>query len=333
MNIGTMGHSVVVSWFLEEGSQVEGVTFSAVYTRECSRKQAETLAQTYHVPTIHHDVDAFLADPAMDTVYIALPNSLHYTYAKRALEAGKHVILEKPFTPTQAQAVKLAALAQEKQLFLMEAITVPHLPNVKQARELLPRLGELSLVQCNYSQYSSRYDLLKDGQLTNIFDPKFAGGSLMDINSYNIHFVTELFGAPQSITYTPRMGPTGVDISGVAVLDYGDFVASCAGAKDSNSDCFAIVQGRNGSLLIPDTPSKSPEVILKLRGREEERFNLQTPGARIRYEVEEFQRIIAQKDYAARDRLLEHSVLVSSLLEQARAHAGIRFPVDEEDEA
>lgn len=126
---------------MEEGSQVEGVTFSAAYTRPCSREQAETLAQTYHVPTIHHDVDAFLADPTMDTVYIALPNSLHYTYAKRALEAGKHVILEKPFTPTRAQAVRLAALAREKQLFLLEAITVPHLSNVKQAQNLLPGWG------------------------------------------------------------------------------------------------------------------------------------------------------------------------------------------------
>ncbi len=333
MKIGTMGHGPVVSWFLEEGSQVEGVTFSAVYTRPCSREQGEALAQTYHVPAVHHDVDAFLADPAIDTVYIALPNSLHDSYAKRALEAGKHVILEKPFTTTRAQALRLAALAQEKQLFLLEAITVPHLPNVKLARELLPQLGELSLVQCNFSQYSSRYDLLKEGQLTNIFDPKFAGGALMDLNSYNIHFVTELFGAPQSITYTPRMGPSGVDTSGVAVLQYGDFVATCAGAKDSNSDCFAIVQGRNGSLLIPDTPSKSPEVILKLRGKEEERFNRQTPGVRFRYEVEEFQRIITQKDYAARDRLLDHSVLVSSLLEQARNYAGIRFPGDGEDQA
>lgn len=117
------------------------------------------------------------------------------------------------------------------------------------------------------------------------------------------------------------------------MLDYGDFVATCARAKDSNSDCFAIVQGRNGSLLIPDTPAKSSEVILKLRGREEERFNLHPPGTRIRYEVEEFQRIIAQKDYAARDRLLDHSVLVSTLLEQARAGAGIHFPVDEEVDA
>lgn len=329
MKIGTMGHGMVVQMFLEEARKVEGVTCAAVYTRPGSREYGLRLANTFQVPVVHHDLEEFFRDDTIDTVYIALPNSLHYAYAKQALEAEKHVILEKPFTTTRRQAEHLAELARQRGLFLFEAITVPHLPNVQTARALLPRLGDISLIQCNYSQYSSRYDLLMDGQVTNMFDPQFGGGSLMDINSYNIHFVTALFGAPGSIHYYPRMGPSGVDTSGIAVLQYDHFVASCAGAKDSKSDCFAIIQGRNGSLVIPNTPSLSPEVILNLRGAEPERFNQQEPGLRMYYEIQTFQRILTEKDYPACHELLEHSILVSSLLEQARTHAGIHFPEDE----
>jgi len=331
MRLGIMGHGPIVSNFLDAAAQVEGVSAAAIYNRPSSAESGRAIAEKFEIPAVYNDFEAFLADKTVDTVYIALPNSLHYSYAMKALEAGKHAVVEKPFTATRAQAQQLIDTAREKGLFLFEAITTCHMPHVKKLKELLPRIGDISLVQCNYSQYSSRYDLLMDGRLTNIFDPRFAGGSLMDINSYNIHFVTEVFGAPEFIEYFPRMGVSGVDVSGIAVLQYDSFPASCIGAKDSGSDGFAIVQGRYGNLTIGSSPGTAHSLTLELRGQEPERYELQPYENRQVYELIEMEQIVSSGDFAARDQLLSHSLLVAGLLEEARQSAGITFTCDIEE--
>lgn len=331
MKLGIMGHGPIVGWFLDAAAHVDTARAVAIYNRPSSAEAGQALAQKYGIPAVYTDFDRFLADETMDTVYIALPNSLHYEYALRVLNAGKNAIVEKPFTATAAQARHLAETAREKKLFLFEAISTCHLPHVKKLKELLPRIGDISLVQCNYSQYSSRYDQLMDGQLTNMFDPRFAGGSLMDINSYNIHFVTEVFGAPEYIQYFPRMGISGVDVSGIAVLQYETFPASCVGAKDSASHSFAMIQGRYGNLIIDGSVGPSPEMILSLRGQEPEHFRLQDAPSHLCYEIEDFARIIAAQDYEAADSFLEHSLLMARLLEEARQSAGITFACDMEE--
>lgn len=332
MKLGIMGHGPIVSTFLEALADTPDVKAAAIYNRPSSAEYGRAIADKFGIPAVYNDFDAFLNDETVDTVYIALPNSLHYEYALRVMEAGKHAIVEKPFTATAAQAEHLAAVAKEKNLFVFEGITVCHMPHIKKLKELLPRIGDISLVQCNYSQYSSRYDQLMNGELTNIFDPRFAGGCLMDINSYNIHFVTELFGAPEYIEYFPRMGVSGVDVSGVAVMQYSGFPASCVGAKDSASRSFGMVQGRYGNLIIGGPVGFAPSLSLELRGQEPEHFDLQPFANRQVYEILEMERIIAEKDYDERDRLLEHSLLVARLLEEARQSAGITFACDMEEE-
>ena len=330
MKLGIMGHGPIVGGFLDAAGRAEQVQLCAIYNRPASAAAGAALASRYHIPRAYQDFDAFLADPAVDTVYIALPNSLHYSYALRVLEAGKNAVVEKPFTATAAQAAHLAETAAARGLFLFEAITVCHLPHVKKLQELLPAIGELSLVQCNYSQYSSRYDLLMNGQITNMFDPCFAGGSLMDLNSYNIHFAVFLFGEPASIQYFPRMGPSGVDTAGIAVLQYDSFTVSCAAAKDSKSRCFAMAQGRLGCLSIDGPVSVSPALNLEIRDGRTEHFSLQESENFLLYELTEMARILSEQDRKAHDRLLSHSLAVARTLEAARRSAGILFPCDNE---
>jgi len=117
-------------------------------------------------------------------------------HTKAALLAGKHVICEKPFCPTARQARELADLAAEKGLMLVDATPTICLPNLQFLQEHLPRIGPIRLVMGNYSQYSSRFDCLLQGKVTNVFDPNFAGGCLMDINYYNLYLNILLFGKP-----------------------------------------------------------------------------------------------------------------------------------------
>ena len=188
---------MIVPTFLDAAALVENMEIHALYARK--EEVRRELCEKYGIPEQYASYEEMLADPEVDTVYVALPNALHYPFSRQALEAGKHVILEKPFTVTWEEAKELADLAREKKLYLFEAITNQYNPNYEKMRKLLPKLGEIKIVQLNFSQYSSRYDKFKEGVISPVFDPKMAGGALTDINIYNIHFVAGLFGKPVSV--------------------------------------------------------------------------------------------------------------------------------------
>ena len=135
-------------------------------------------------------------------------------------------------------------------LFLFEAIVTLYMPNYALIKENLAKLGPLHLVQCNFSQYSSRYDALLEGKITNVFNPAFSGGALADIGIYNLHYVIGLFGKPKAMRYYPNMHACGIDTSGVAILEYDGFIATCSCAKDSTSKNISQLQGEKGYLLM-----------------------------------------------------------------------------------
>ena len=129
MNIGILGTGSIARTMAAEFAKVPAFRCEAV----CSRQQAtgEALAQQFGISKVYTDYDAMLADPDIELVYIATPNSLHYAQTKAALLAGKNVLCEKPFVPTVAEADELIALAKEKHLFLFEAITTAQLCTCK----------------------------------------------------------------------------------------------------------------------------------------------------------------------------------------------------------
>ena len=216
MNIGVIGTSTISRTMTEQFRNTAALHVRAVCSR--SPETGAAYARSFDIPAVYTRPEELLADPGVDLVYIATPNSLHFAQAKAALEAGKHVLLEKPFVPTVAQADELIALAKARGLLLYEAITTAHHPNYGRVKAHLPELGEVKMVSCTFCQYSSRYADLLAGKVPNIFNPAFAGGALMDINLYNIHFVVGLFGAPKAVHYTANLWKNGIDTSGVLVL-------------------------------------------------------------------------------------------------------------------
>lgn len=162
-----------------------------------------------------------MSDPDVDTVYVAVPNFLHYQVAKAALEHGKNVICEKPFVDSTNEAKKLKQLADEKNLIIVEAITNIYLENFKRIQREIENIAPIHIVSLNYTQYSSRYDDFLKGKIAPVFDPAKDGGTLMDLNIYNIHLVSALFGLPDKVKYYANM-QKGVDTSGILHLSYPD---------------------------------------------------------------------------------------------------------------
>jgi scyllo-inositol 2-dehydrogenase (NADP+) len=325
MNIGTIGTGSIVDTFLSAISEIDGVTCVALYSRK--RATAEPLAKKYQIDTIYTDLGAMFANPCIDFIYIASPNSLHYEHAYNALQHGKHVICEKPFTSTVRETDDLIKLAKRKNLMLFEAISNIHMPNYKLIKELLPKLGTLKFIQCNYSQYSSKYNRFLSGETPNVFSPKYSGGALMDINIYNLHFVMNLFGVPETISYTANKHANGIDTSGILLLKYPDLIAECVGCKDTNSMNFALIQGEKGFLHVEKGAQGCQKLILHI-GEQEVELNLQTNENRLYYELEVFRDIFNTKDFEGCYKLLDHTRSVMSMLERARKDAEIVFEAD-----
>lgn len=323
MKIGTIGTGNIVTWVMTEAVRVAGVTYEAV----CSRKEetGRALAERFDVDKVYTKLEDMLADPEIDWVYVASPNSLHYAQTKAALESGKHVICEKPFAPTRAQAEELAALAEDKGLFLFEGITTLFLPHFARIREKLPEIGPVRQVSCTFCQYSSKYDALKARQTPNVFNPAFAGGALMDINLYNLYFVYGLFGMPDKLTYHARRHENGIDLGGVAVLEYPGFVAQCTGAKDCKSDNGAHIIGEKGFIRVENPVSMCTRVTV-VTDAGEQVFDEQQGETAWYWEMQGIAGLVAADDRVDCRRRMAQSADVMELLERARRDAGIVFP-------
>ena len=323
INLGTIGSGMIVKAMMANVAKTQGIRLTAVYSR--SAETAAALAESFGADSAYTDLDAFLADPVMDYVYIASPNSLHYPQAKKALLAGKNVILEKPFCTCAAHARELFDIARERGLVLVEAVPPAFLPNLPILRAALPKIGRIRLVQGNFSQYSSRYDALLAGQTPNVFNPALGGGCLMDINFYNIWLNTALFGKAHSIRYFPNRHENGIDTSGVAILDYGDFISTASGAKDTWGENFFLIEGEKGYIHIPLGPSRLNSIRLVTKDSDTTE-SLQPDANHWLYEVRELTRILLDGDTETLAQMEQLTLAVQETLEEARLGAGIRFP-------
>lgn len=325
MKIGTIGTGNIVKEILKCVAMLEQSSCEAVYSR--SFDTGKSLADSFHVETVYTSLNDLMQDNRIDTIYIASPNSLHFEQAKMALEHGKHVLLEKPMTATVSQAQYLFHLAEQNDCFLLEAITNQSLPNFHIARRLLPEIGRVKIVQCSYSQYSSRYDALLRGEIANVFNPTFEGGALADLNIYNIYFVLGLFGVPKHTAYYPNRHENGVDLSGIAILEYPDFICSCEAAKDTWGDNCAQIQGEQGFITVKDGCNWISQVTLETKTNRQI-INEQTEEKHWFYHLRDFERIIQEQNREEYQRRKRHSLAVVDTLQKARLSAGIQYPVD-----
>ena len=323
MKLGIIGTGWIVKDFLPELVKMEGLEIVSIMGSPTGFEKAEALSGEYGIPHAVHDLDE-LCETGIDTVYVAVPNNLHFMYCKKALEKGMNVIVEKPMTDNSGEAENLAALAQKKKLFLFEAITTLYMDSYVKMQQWLPRIGEIKLVQSNFCQYSSRYDNFKKGIIAPAFDPKKSGGALMDLNLYNIHYVMGMFGKPESISYYPNM-ERNIDTSGVLMMLYPTFMAVCTAAKDCNGEPGGMILGTEGYIKSMSTPNKVGNVVLQLRDGTTETFTEKYTERRMYPEFRQFIRATKEKDYDFCYSRLVKSLEVNDVLNRARIQAGIRF--------
>ncbi|MDO4797706.1 MAG: Gfo/Idh/MocA family oxidoreductase [Coriobacteriales bacterium] len=326
MKLGIVGTGMIVrmigphlaSW---------GIDVAAVAGTPRSEAQVDELADEFGAQGRYTDYHDLVADDAVDTVYVAVPNFLHFDVTQAALRAGKDVICEKPLASNEREAAELVRIARECGRFLWEAVVTTRQPNFALIRdELLPRIGTVKIVSVNYSQYSSRYDAFRAGEVLPAFDPAKAGGALMDLGLYCLTFTIGLFGEPVSARYRANI-ERNIDTSGVVELDYEGFRAINICAKDCGAPSYAIIQGTDGYIHMASQPNACASITLHLNDGTEEFYDRSLP---VMWEGEfrEFRRQQETGDMDECLRQLEQSLAVSRVQNTVRREAGVLFPTD-----
>lgn len=314
MNLGIVGAGMIVKDFLSFTHELPEIKLEAIVARNI--ENLKNLQSMHNIKEIFTDLDECLSSPSIDTIYVAVPNNLHYSVAKKALEAGKNVICEKPFTLNYHETVELFELAESKNLILIEAITNQYLPNYLEIKENLSQIGNIRLVECNFSQLSSRYEAFKKGIIAPVFDKNQGGGVLGDLNIYNIHFVVGLFGAPKNSEYYPNI-VREVDTSGILILEYDEFKVVCIAAKDTYNNSYANIQGDKGLIKVIGTLNEVPNYIIK-NNEVEMKVNKNIHKHRMYSEFKKFIDVINNKDFDFMQKQKEHSLAVMEIFDKSR---------------
>lgn len=238
-----------------------------------SQSAADAYAREWNIPRAHGSYESLLADPEIDVVYNPLPNHLHAEWTVKALRAGKHVLCEKPFALSLAEADAMIAAARETGRTLTEAFMYRHHPQTLKVKELVDdgALGKLQLVKGAFS-----FTLDRAGNFRNV--KEMGGGSIWDVGCYPISYARLAAGTePLEVFGRQLLGPGGSDVRFAGQMRFADDVhAQFDSSFQSPFRAYVEIVGSEASLWIPQPfkPGRSSEVYLR-RGDAEERISIQ----------------------------------------------------------
>lgn len=289
VRFGIIGTSCISDKFVEALKTIKKCEVTAVYSR--SVEKGDYFATKHDIKTIYLSLEEMAESQKVDAVYIASPNGLHPSQAIKMMENGKHVICEKAIAPTVKELDEMIRIAKENNVVLMEAMRPTLNPNFNIIKESLEKIGPVRGITASYCQYSSRYDNLKKGELTNIFDPKFSGGALYDIGVYPLYFTIGMFGIPDEYIGGNYLVSSGADGYGNIILKYNDKIASITYSKITDSKLPSEIQGEKGSIII-EKLSTVKEIKILYRDGREEKIEMEIHKNDMVYEAMEFINLI-----------------------------------------
>ncbi|MBC8531664.1 Gfo/Idh/MocA family protein [Gehongia tenuis] len=325
MRYGTIGTGWITQSFIEGTRLIEDFELHAVYSR--TQEKAQAFAKDMGAALAFSDLEAMAASPEIDAVYIASPNALHYAHSRLFLEAGKHVLCEKPLTANSQQAEELMALARSKNLIYLEAIMMLHMPQLKLLEAALPRIGAVHTARFDFSQRSSKYPAYLAGEMPNIFNPKLATGCLMDLGVYCVYPALHLFGQPEEIITTAGLLRTGSDGYLNSVFIYPDLQVNISCSKIGQSRLGTEILGDEGTLVIDSISKLTNMKIVYNDGHTEPIYGEDEKPVLMKGEAADFRNYILEPDRWTEEYayVQELALRVSRTLERMRDQAGIRF--------
>jgi D-xylose 1-dehydrogenase (NADP+, D-xylono-1,5-lactone-forming) len=271
---------------LNGARESDRVDVLAVASRDTVR--AENYAREHGIERAYGSYDELLADPDVEAVYVSLPNSLHVEWTIRALEAGKHVLCEKPLDRRAAEVERAFDAAERAGRLLMEAFMYRHHPQTRRLREVVAdgAIGELRQVRAAFS-------FTLDDPANVRLRPELDGGALMDVGCYCVSGSRLLAGEPELVFGRQVTGQTGVDVRFAGLLAFpGDVLAQFHCGFDVPYESRLEAIGSDGSVLVPEPfTGRDPHLLLNgeridVKHLDRYRLELENFGDAIRGEAE-----------------------------------------------
>lgn len=318
---GIMGPGWIAKRFTESIQAHTGQVIAAVGSRSLSRSKA--FADTFDVPAAYGSYEELAAAPDIDIVYVCTPHTGHRAAAVLAIDAGLHVLIEKPIGLNADQARDIAARAEAAGVFAAEAMWTFFLPKFDVIRQILDA-GTLGTITTVIAEYGEHFD-----PSHRIFNLKLAGGPLLDLGTYPLALVTEVLGSPQQLAAVGQPHESGVNAQLSAVMQFDGGAQAVVNTHVHNfTPTAATVVGSEATLTI-DGPFNMP-------GGFEVRFN---DGTRLRhdepagghfeglhFEAAAVARAIAAGSTEASQRTLAASIRTLEVADEIRRQLGIVFP-------
>ena len=314
---GVIGTGGIAAAFVKDVQKLPDADIVAVGSR--SQASADRFGDEHGVARRHPSYEALAADPEVEAVYVATPHPLHVQNALTAIAAGKHVLVEKPFTMTGDEAATVADAARAAGVFCMEAMWTRFLPHTVRIRELLAAgaIGEVRAVSADFGI------AFAPDPSHRLFAPALGGGALLDLGIYPVSWVFMVLGVPSSVTAVADPAFTGVDGQTTAVLRYPDGahgIATCTLWADTPRRAW--IAGTTGRIEVDPAFFAPTSFTLYRDGGEPEWFEGADEGG-LRFEAAEVARCVREGLTESPSMPLDETIAIMRTFDEIRRQTGM----------
>ncbi len=284
-----------------------------------SMERADAFADEFDIENRYDGYDALVADDGIDAIYVASPHSHHAEHATLAISAGKHVLVEKAFTPTTEEARAVVTAARGAGVTCMEAMWTRFLPHIDVVRQLLAdgALGDIEVVEADHGQY---FDFDPTFRL---FNPELAGGAMLDLGVYPVSFASFVLGTPKRISAVGTRAASGVDRQVSMILDgfaeHPNAHAVLNTTLAARTPTIATISGPDGRIEIPGDFYAPQQVRFIAQNGDEQRSSTpEIPGHEgLAFEAAHFAQLVADGQQESPLITLDESIAIVATMEKA----------------
>jgi predicted dehydrogenase len=322
MNWGIIGLGRIARLFAEDLRHIEDGTLLGVASTSLER--AEVFAAEFDVPSYYGSYPELFADPDIDIVYVATYHHTHCALAIEAMNAGKHVLCEKPVGMNRNEALQMIRASEENKVFFMEAFWSRFNPSIRKAKSLIDKneIGSLRYLNAEFT-----FHVLDSDPKGRMLNTALGGGSLLDMGVYPIFLSYLLFGKPQEVKAQSQFHETGAEIQTSMLFQYENAQAILYSGFASNTDMRAKIGGEKGEIFIEPIWHEAQGLTLRNNGKETY-MALPTLGKGFTYEIKECHFCILNGKIKSDIWSHLNAIELISIVDQVRKKAGITFPFE-----
>lgn len=290
-----------------------------------TEEKRQLLAAQFDIPRQYATYEELVADPEVDVIYVATPHNFHHPHSLMALEAGKPVLCEKPFAINVREAAEIAAVAKQRDLFLMEAMWTRYIPIIREVKRLVQAgaIGDLTMLIADFGGRSAEPPR---GRLAS---PDLGGGALLDLGVYPVSFASYLFATAPTRIATLGHVAAGVDVRNGILLGYpeGQIAIGYSSIRDRTPQ-EAILTGSQGEIRIPHPWWLADRCRLTVDGQEPRTITAELIANGFAHEIREVNRCLRAGLKESPDMPVAETLAIMGTLDALRAQWGLRYPME-----